>query len=137
MPGGTLIERFIPAEEVPAIFQRASIIALPYLDATQSGVAALAATYGRPVVASRTGGLPEMVREGLSGLLVEPGDPDQLANAIRALVEQPALAANLAAGARQLARTDLSWEAIAERTMAVYLQARGRSQHQAVQGSMA
>lgn len=124
MRGCRLIERFIPNAELPALFKTASVVALPYLDATQSGVAALAATYGRPVVASRTGGLPEMVRDGVSGILVEPGDATQLAGAIRLLVEDPDAASRLAIGARRLAQTDLAWDSIAERTSAVYGYAR-------------
>ena len=138
MPGCKLIERFVPVEEVSKIFQSASVVALPYLDATQSGVAALAATYGCPVVASRTGGLPEMVQDGVSGILVEPGDAGQLAESIQKLIEHPDLAATLADGARRLALTDLSWEAIAERTVAVYVRVRQlRLRHHTVAGSTA
>jgi glycosyltransferase involved in cell wall biosynthesis len=59
---------------------------------------------GVPVVATRVGGLPELIEPGESGLLVEPGDPDALAEAIRAAVE-PATRARLAAGARRRGAT--------------------------------
>ena len=70
-----LIDRYVPVEEVPAIFARGRVVALPYLMASQSGVIHLAMTMSRTVVASEIGDLPEVVIEGETGLLVPPGDP--------------------------------------------------------------
>lgn len=55
---------------------------------------------GRAVVASGTGGIPELIRDGVSGLLVPPGKPDALAAALRRFVDEPALRARLGAAAR-------------------------------------
>lgn len=74
-----LDNRYVPNEEVPGIFQQADVLVLPYLSATQSGVARLALSNGLPIVASRTGGLSEVVEENITGLLFAPGDPDALA----------------------------------------------------------
>ncbi|MFY9553490.1 MAG: glycosyltransferase [Blastocatellia bacterium] len=71
--------RYVPNEEVPAIFEDADVLVLPYLSATQSGVARIALSSGLPVIASRTGGLCEAVIEGFNGLLFSPGDPAALA----------------------------------------------------------
>jgi glycosyltransferase involved in cell wall biosynthesis len=57
------------------------VVVLPYLEASQSGVGSLAKGYGRPLVASAVGGLPELVSDG-SGVLVPPGDADALADAL-------------------------------------------------------
>jgi len=55
---------------------------------------------GIPVVASRAGGLPEIVKDGVNGLLVPPGDPEELARALDSLARDPQLLARLGAGAR-------------------------------------
>lgn len=56
---------------------------------------------GRPIVASRTGGIPDVVIDGESGLLVPPGDPVQLADAVRRGLTEPELAARLVDGGRR------------------------------------
>lgn len=119
-PGCTLIERFIPADQIAALFTATQIVVMPYDDATQSGVAALAIRFGRPVVATDVGSVSEMVRDGENGLLVPPRDPVALANAIERLVVEPGLATACAASARHRAATDLSWSAIARQTTRVY-----------------
>jgi glycosyltransferase involved in cell wall biosynthesis len=65
-----------------------------------------AAASGCGVIASRIGGLPEIVREDVSGVLVEPGDPDALAGAMRAVAADPDRACELGRRARQLAREE-------------------------------
>jgi glycosyltransferase involved in cell wall biosynthesis len=74
--------RYVPNEEVREIFERADVLVLPYLSATQSGVARIALSNGLPVIASRTGGLSEAVLENVNGLLFPPGDSDALADRI-------------------------------------------------------
>jgi len=72
--------RYVSNEEVPAIFQQADVLVMPYLSATQSGVARIALSCGLPVIASRTGGLSEAVEENVTGLLFPPGDAGALAS---------------------------------------------------------
>lgn len=64
-------------------------------------VPAEALARGRPVIAARTGGLPEVVRDGVTGLLVSPDDPDALADAVASLAAEPALARELTARGRE------------------------------------
>ena len=71
--------RYIANEDVPALFDQADVLVLPYLSATQSAVAGIAAANGLPIIASRTGGLSEAVQENVTGLLFTPGDVDELA----------------------------------------------------------
>jgi len=73
---------YIPNEEVPDLFEKADLVVLPYLEATQSGVVPLAYRFGVPVVASDVGGLSEVVLEGRTGYLVPPGEPGVLAQRI-------------------------------------------------------
>jgi glycosyltransferase involved in cell wall biosynthesis len=80
----TLVDRYVPNEEVPRYFAASDLVLAPYLSATQSGVVQLAYAFHKPVVATTVGGLPEVVREGSTGYLVPPGDPHALAAAARA-----------------------------------------------------
>ncbi len=74
--------RYVPNDEIPAMFTAADAVVLPYRTATQSAVAALAFAFDRPVVATRAGGLAELVEDGVTGALVPPSDPEALAAAI-------------------------------------------------------
>lgn len=74
--------RYVPNEEVPAIFEAADVLVLPYLSATQSGVARIALSNGLPIIASGAGGLSEVVVENVFGLLFPPGDSSALADRI-------------------------------------------------------
>ncbi len=74
--------RYVGNDELPAMFGAADAVVLPYRQATQSGVAALAFAYGRPVVATRVGGLPDLVEDGVTGALAAACDPKALAAAI-------------------------------------------------------
>lgn len=124
-PAFELHERYIDNKEVPKFFSRASIVVLPYTDGTQSGVAAMAIGYGRAVVASRVGSIPEMVRDGLNGCLVPAGDVDALTDTLRGLLLNPALVASMGRDARQLAETEMSWARNAEISVSIYRRAIG------------
>lgn len=78
----SLDNRYVPNEEVPSIFERVDVLVLPYVSASQSGVARIALSNGLPVIASRTGGLSEAIVENVNGLLFPPGDSDALAEQI-------------------------------------------------------
>lgn len=118
-----LHERFIPRKEAAKLMLRADIIVMPYLDATQSGVAAMALGYGRPVIASNVGSVREMVRHDYNGLLVPPRDAEALADAIAKLVGDDLMSIEFGKNSHALAQGAYSWQEIAVRTQAVYLQA--------------
>lgn len=118
-----LIDRYIPSAELPDLFRRASAVVLPYTDATQSGVCALAFAFARPVVATRTGDVPEVVIDGETGLLVPPRDAQALADAMAKLLVERRLRDSLAAGASRFAREKLAWPRIAEMTCDTYRRA--------------
>lgn len=115
-----LLNRFIPDEEMAGLLARSTVILLPYLEATQSGVVPLAYGAARPVVASAVGAIPEIVVHGQTGLLVPPRDPQALAQAATELLTDPELARRLAAGGRDYACTTLSWQAIAGEMIRIY-----------------
>jgi len=78
----TLCSEYLPNERVPLFFSAADAVILPYLSATQSGIAQIAFYYDLPVIATDVGGLAEVVRDGQTGLIVPPADPQALAAAI-------------------------------------------------------
>jgi glycosyltransferase involved in cell wall biosynthesis len=85
------------------------------------GVAALeAAASGLPVVASRVGGLPEVVADGETGLLVPPADPAALAQAIASLIDDPARRRALGRAARERAVTRYDWQSCARAMERLY-----------------
>lgn len=118
-----LVERYIPPAEVPVLFRGAMAVVLPYTDATQSGVCAMAFAHSRPVIATDVGDMPESVIDGHTGLIVPPRDATALANAMERLLIDHRLRASLASGAGRFAAERLTWPRIAELTEGTYRRA--------------
>jgi glycosyltransferase involved in cell wall biosynthesis len=78
----TLVDRYVANEEVPLYFSAADLLMVPYLTATQSGVIQIGYAFETPVVATQVGGIPEVVRDGETGYLIEPGQPEPMRSAI-------------------------------------------------------
>jgi glycosyltransferase involved in cell wall biosynthesis len=116
-PGVRLLDRYLPDAEVEAVFKAADVVVLPYRSATQSGVTHVAFALGVPVIITDVGGLSETVKEGETGLVVPPEDPEALAEAIVRYFER-GMAPGLRAGVERV-RREHSWEALAERTLAL------------------
>jgi glycosyltransferase involved in cell wall biosynthesis len=76
------IDRYVPNEDVGLYFSAASLVVLPYVSGSASGVVQLAYGLDKPVVATRVGALAEVVEDGGTGYLTDPGDPAALAEAI-------------------------------------------------------
>ncbi|QZT62291.1 glycosyltransferase family 4 protein [Mycolicibacterium austroafricanum] len=114
---------YVAIEDVAALFDAARVVAVPYIRATQSGVAHLAFTFGRPVVASNIGDLPEVIEDRVTGLLVEPDDADGLAVALVELLRNPSLAAGLGAAGEQ--RVNDAWAIAAARVSDALAEAAG------------
>jgi glycosyltransferase involved in cell wall biosynthesis len=78
----TILNKYVPDEEVAALMQAVDVVVLPYHTATQSATVQVAFGHGKPVITTDVGGLAEAVRHNGTGLIVPPGDPQQLAEAI-------------------------------------------------------
>lgn len=113
------LPRFVTDPEIPALFRRADIVVLPYLEADQSGVLYTALAFGKPIVASAVGGFPEVAAHGALRL-VEPGDPGALAEALAQLLGDPEARRQLADAAAAAAAGPYSWDAAAAKTLALY-----------------
>ena len=104
----TLVGKYIPNEEVAGYFAASDLVVIPYVSATQSGIVQLAYGFGKPVVVSRVGGLPEVVEEGVTGYLVPPKDSASISNAVLDFY-QHSREAGMSEAVRQK-RSAFSWE---------------------------
>ena len=117
-----IINEFIPDEEIAQLFQRAKLVVLPYIEASQSGIIAIAYAFKKPVIVSSVGSIPEVVDHGKTGLLVPPGDAKALAEAIIELLKDDRLREEMGNNAFAKMEQELSWDKIAEKTLQVYKQ---------------
>jgi glycosyltransferase involved in cell wall biosynthesis len=109
---------YLPEDAVPGMMEAATCLVLPYRQASQSGVGSQARQFGRAVIASAVGGLPDLVSSEW-GRLVPPEDPAALAAAILELVGTPGLAAEM--GARAAATLGAAgWDKVGEATIVAY-----------------
>ncbi len=115
--------RWIEEDERTALFRRAGVVVLPYTEASQSGVVPMAYACGKPVVATRTGGLPEVVEHGETGLLVPPRDEDALAEAVIKLLRDADFRRRLGRKGREKLLTEWSPKVVARQTADVYRRA--------------
>jgi glycosyltransferase involved in cell wall biosynthesis len=109
-------------EDMPEIYQSADISVLPsFMEATSiTGLESMAS--GLPLVGTNVGGIPGIIEDNVTGLLVPPGEPDSLAQAIKKLVENSALRQTMGKAARTRVETEFTWQGIAQRTLDIYHQ---------------
>ncbi|MGN6202959.1 MAG: glycosyltransferase family 4 protein [Solirubrobacterales bacterium] len=113
------VTRFVEDAEIPAIFRRADLLVLPYLDAEHSGVLYTGLAFGKPMILSAVGGFPEVAEAG-AARLVPPGDIASLAAALEELAGDETARRNLAAAATRAAAGPFSWDEAARRTLELY-----------------
>ena len=114
---------FVPHGETASLFAEASVVVLPYRDASQSGVVPMAFANGRPVIATDVGSLSEAVHDGEDGLMVRDVSATAVAAAIVRIFTETALLTRLAAGATAAMSSGiLAPEHIAELHMMAYAQ---------------
>lgn len=114
---------YVPEERLPVLYSEATVAVVPslYDSFPFSVLEAMAA--GAPIVASRVGGIPEAIADGEEGVLVAPGSPEALANAIIGLLNDPERRRRLGARARERATTEFTWAKAARTTLEMYRRA--------------
>lgn len=121
----------IPYQEGAELLQRCSLVVLPYVEASQSGVVPTVYGFKKPVVVTDVGSVPEAVEEGKTGFIVPPREPEALARAVIMLLRDEKLRKQMGENAYRKLKEDFSWGTIAQRTIEVYnkaLAARRRGQ---------
>jgi len=113
------VTRFVDESEIPAIFRRADLVVLPYLDAEHSGVLYTGLAFGKPLVLSAVGGFPEVAETG-AARLVPPGDVNALAAGLDELLRDESARAELAAAATRAAAGPFSWDESARLHLDLY-----------------
>lgn len=117
---------FVPDEELRYYFKAADVLVMPSIidqsgDTEGLGIPLLEAmANSTPVIASKIGGILDIVKDKDNGLLIEPGNPQALAKAISQLQENPKLRNRLVDNGLTLINTDYSWPALAQRALIVY-----------------
>ncbi|MEM3666152.1 MAG: glycosyltransferase family 4 protein, partial [Candidatus Bathyarchaeia archaeon] len=112
----------IPHHELPYYYSMADVFAFPSLYEAFGKVVVEAMACETPVVASKVGGIPEIIHHGYNGLLVEATNVDQLAEAISALLFSKDFARRLGKKARQTVLEKFTWRYTAESLNKVYLE---------------
>jgi glycosyltransferase involved in cell wall biosynthesis len=115
------VNRYIENEELSKLIMESSFVVCPYTDATQSGVIMTAFAFCKPVITTDVGGLKNFVEDGVTGLLIEPGNTEKLEEAIEKFILHPEIL-------KQISRNILdkyhngvnSWKYIAGNTMEIY-----------------
>jgi glycosyltransferase involved in cell wall biosynthesis len=116
---------FVQHDELQQLYARAAVVACPSRR-EGFGVACLEAmAHGRPVVATRVGGLLDLVVDGETGIVVPPRDPGALRSALERLLADPDLRRRLGTAGRDRARMYFSWETVTDATLAAYAEALG------------
>lgn len=118
-PNVRFVARFIDDTELPAYFQRADLVVLPYREIDQSGVLFTALAFGKPLLLSDVGGFPEVAATGAARTF-PAGDVPALHTALRELLSDPAPLSSMAERARAAAAGPYSWDTIAQRTLELY-----------------
>jgi glycosyltransferase involved in cell wall biosynthesis len=122
-----VVNRFIDDAEVPGLFARARLVALPYIEGTQTGVIPIAYAFRKPVVVTDVGAIPEVVEEGRTGFILPPRDPAALAGAILKMLQNENLRTSMGAAAYEKMTRELSWGPISDRTIAAYAEVAERA----------
>lgn len=113
----------ISYQEGAELFQRSSVVVLPYIEGSQSGVIPTAYSFKKPVIVTDVGSIPEIVDDGVTGFIVPARNSAELAKAIIKVLNDSTLRENMGERAYIKLKTDLSWDNIAKKTIEIYKKA--------------
>ena len=116
-----LINRYIPTDELVGLIEGSLFTVCPYKDATQSGVVYSSFALHKPVVASNVGALGDAVKNGVTGLLVQPNTPIDLAKAIIKMIKMPSMVSSMEKNIKDFyEKGNNSWTSITNKYISIY-----------------
>lgn len=110
----------IPNSGIPCLFKKASVIVLPYTDASQSGVVPLAYTFSRPVIVSNIESLKEYVEHGITGFVFESKNIEQLAGYLIDAISHPDLMVQMGVNAHKKLNNEMTLDTCSSQINAIY-----------------
>lgn len=115
------INEYISTDRLATLIRKSTFVVCPYISATQSGVISTCLALNKPVIATRVGGLEDMIENGVTGILIKEKNVDELVNAIRSLLDTPELINNMVHNIEKANKNgDNSWTNISKKYIAVY-----------------
>jgi glycogen synthase len=114
------INKMLPLNEVVSLLSGASIFVAPSIYEPFGIMNLEAMACARPVVSTRVGGIVDVVLDGQTGLLVSPGKPEELADAINRILSNPTLGERMGKAGRTRIETLFTWNKVAEDTLSLY-----------------
>ncbi len=118
-----VLNEYVSDEKRAELFRQASVVVLPYIEASQSFIISIAYRFGKPVVATTVGGLPEMVDDGRTGFLVPPRDVNALANAVVRLMQNDEMRRTFGENGMRKVNVECAPAAVGRQTRVVYRRA--------------
>jgi glycosyltransferase involved in cell wall biosynthesis len=114
------------SSDLSHFFQRSSLVILPYVNASQSAIIPIAYSFKKPVIASNVGSIPEVLDDGITGLIVPPRDSHALATAIFTVLTNPQLQKEMGENAYTKMKNFYNWDIIAKKTRNGYTELLGK-----------
>jgi glycosyltransferase involved in cell wall biosynthesis len=111
---------YVPQELLPQFYQASDVVVVPSIIEPMGIVPLEAMSMKKPVICARTGGLPELLTDGLTGFLVQPRNPIAIVNTVKRLHDNPDLAAEVGENGRVMVTRRFSWEKVAAETLEAY-----------------
>jgi glycosyltransferase involved in cell wall biosynthesis len=112
--------RYILDEEVAEFFERASIVVLPYTEASQSGIIPIAYAFKKPVVVTDVGSISEIVEDGVTGYIIPPKNTEYLAKSIIKILQNKNIKYDMGLKAYSKLENEMSWPLIAKKYIQEY-----------------
>lgn len=121
--GKTSFTGYFPDEELPKLYQASDIFLFPTLYENLPFAVLEALSTGLPVVTTKVGGIPEVITDGKNGFLVEPANPEKLADRISSLLDDSEKASEMGKLGRKVVEEKFDWEHIVDKVVKVYKEA--------------
>jgi len=112
--------KYLSNIEINALMKTADVLVLPYIDASQSAILTIGQVYGVPVIATNICGLNEQIQDGITGVLVAPGNSEELANECVKLLRDPNLREVLSRNEIEYVDCSLGWDTIAREIVSFF-----------------